>query len=122
MSTIDMCICIKHHTPYAIILPIVGLSMACDPYFLDTFSLSKYISLWVSSFLLFPFLLFFESGYEDIATIVLSNVVARLWEMPVMFSGDMAISLNLIWKFPLSVNHDNYLSLMILIIYYCRHR
>ena len=112
MITIDMCICIEHHTPHAIILPIVGLSMACDPYFVDTFSLSESISLWVSSFLLL-----FKAGY-----VVLPNLVARLREMPVIFSGDMAISLNLIWKFPLSVNHDNYLSLMILIIYYCRHR
>ena len=53
MSTIDMCIRIKHHTPYVIILSIVGLSMACDPYSVDTFFLSESISLWVSSFLLF---------------------------------------------------------------------
>ena len=58
MITIDMCIYIEHHTPYAIILPIVGLSMACDPYFMDTFSLSDSISLWVSSFFLFTFYFF----------------------------------------------------------------
>ena len=41
--TICMCICIEHHAPYARILPIVGLSMACEPYFVDTSALSQSI-------------------------------------------------------------------------------
>ena len=85
MITMNMCISIEHHKMYAIILPIVGLSMSCDPYFVDTFSLSESISLWVSSFLLFSFLLFFEDGYEDIFTTVFPNLVARLQEIPVLF-------------------------------------
>ena len=100
MITIFICICIEYDTPYAIILTIFGISVACDPYFVDTFSLSESISLWVSSFLLL-----FKAGY-----VVLPNLVARLREMPVIFPADMAISLNLIWNVPLSVNHDNYLS------------
>ena len=40
-----MCICMEYATPYAIVLPIVGLSMACEPYFVDNFALSEYKSL-----------------------------------------------------------------------------
>ena len=75
MITIDMYICIEHHKPYAIILPIVCLSIVCYTYFVGTFSLSESISLWVSSFLLL-----FKAGY-----VVLPNLVARLREMPVIF-------------------------------------
>ena len=60
MITMNMCISIEHHKMYAIILPIVGLSMACDPYSVDTFFLSESISLWVSSFLLFLLFTFFK--------------------------------------------------------------
>ena len=60
MIIMNMCISIERHKMYAIILPIVGLSMACDPYFVDTFSLSESISLWVSSFLLFLLFTFFK--------------------------------------------------------------
>ena len=85
MIIMNMCISIERHKMYAIILPIVGLSMACDPYFVDTFSLSESISLWVSSILLFLLFTFFEDGYEDIATTVFPNLVARLRKMPVIF-------------------------------------
>ena len=57
MITIFICICIEYDTPYAIILTIFGISVACDPYFVDTFALSESNSLWVPS--IFHFFLFY---------------------------------------------------------------
>ena len=39
MITIRMCICMDYATKYTIIIPIVGQSMTCEHYFVDTFAL-----------------------------------------------------------------------------------
>ena len=49
---------IEHPIPYARILAIVGLYVACDTYFMDTFALFESKSLWVHSF--FHSFLFWE--------------------------------------------------------------
>ena len=48
-----ICMCIYYPTLYACILPIVDLSVACEPYFVDIFVLSESNPLWVSSVFLF---------------------------------------------------------------------
>ena len=104
MITIFLCIFIDYNTLHARILPVVGLSMACGFYFVDTFFLSESDPLWVSSIFNFYFL----SGYGDISNLVLPNLIAYLRGIAYKFSGYMKIYLNLIWKCPIPGNHDNY--------------
>ena len=69
-----ICMCIYYPTLYACILPIVDLSVACEPYFVDIFVLSESNPLWVSS--VFHHCIFL-SGYGDVVRIVLPKLVAH---------------------------------------------